>query len=108
MPKVFEGGAIVVTNDPSKTSEILRGRQTLDFSGIRHDPHGLNVGALNFVLKGAVDETGQFDQNEYKVRLTGPGKVEVHPTLSDAARLALTGYFGVPVIDQQPALCAVV
>ncbi len=107
MSERFSGGAIVVSEDTSEAARILGGRQVLDFSLIRRDPHEVNAGAVATALKGAAYKHGENDPNEYAVLFAGPDKVTVSPRLSDAARLALTGYFGVEVVNNHPVLEAV-
>ncbi|MFZ2513345.1 MAG: hypothetical protein WAW63_02730 [Candidatus Saccharimonadales bacterium] len=103
----FEGGVIRLTPDLSEAAALTKGTDVIDFSEIGRDPHEVNAGAIDMILKGACDKSGRLDPNEYKVRLAGPNRVSVTPPLSDAARLALKGYFGADLINQHPTLEAV-
>lgn len=105
MANRFEGGPIVVSADSSEAAGIVGGRQILDFNNVRHSPHEL--AALGRVLNFASGPKGEIDGTKYTTRLEDPGRVSVSPPLSPIARGALEGYFGIPVVDQKPALAVV-
>jgi hypothetical protein len=106
MPRNIEG-CITVSTDLSEEAAALGGRNILDFSGVRHDPHDINAGKIAFIINNARDSEGHIGPKPYRVRLVGPNTVTVSPPLSDAAKDALKVCFDAEVVDVLSPLRAV-
>lgn len=106
MPSL-EREVIRVTTDQSEEAAVLGGREVLDFSKIPHDPHEVAAGVIANLVKGALDNEGHRDPTHYEVRFAGPDKVTVSPPLSNAAKAAISGYFGAEMVSRRPVLEAV-